>query len=218
MTNPKFRLTLFAIVLYLGACGCLDTKPDEGSELPPPPPVPDTPLPTPTFTTEPIEASFDPCIYYEGKEMKMVIYDILKDDKSFTMYVKVPGGVYAADWGDNEEFEFSAQMGALESLECRVYEGKQYMDRLYCFFPFAASYENTAQPFSVFMENCAEPIFAHPGVSLMVEEGSAAPPPASACGPEPAACGDDYETWCLCDGGLFYGCVGSPGTPVCFYP
>ena len=217
MANPKFHLTLFFTVLYMGACGCLAANQDKGAESTPPPIASDTPLPTPTFTIDPINVSPDPCIHFEGKEMKMVIYDILKGDKSFTMYVKVPGGVYAADWGD-KELEFSAQIGGLESLECKVYEGEQYMDRLYCFFPFAASYENTAQPFSLILENCAEPIFAHPGVSLMVEEGSAAPPPASACGPEPADCGGDHETWCLCDGGLFSGCVGAPGTPVCFYP
>lgn len=217
MANPKFHLTLFFVVLYMGACWCLEADPDMGMELTPKPPPTKTPLPTPTYTVDPMNVLSNPCIHFEGKEMSMVIYDILHGDSSFTMYVKVPGGVYAVEWEDEEDFEFSAQMGGLESLECKVYEGEQYVDRLYCFFPFNQSYENTAQPFTLFMANCPDPIFSHPAVSLMVEEVTKPPKAESACGPEPATCdGAAHELWCLCDGGLFSGCVG--GTPVCFYP
>jgi hypothetical protein len=184
-----------------------------------------TPLPTPTFTVDPIDVVIppDPCIHFEGKDMSMVIYDIHKGDSSFTMYVKVPGGVYAADWEDEKELAFSATMGELESLECKVLDSDQYADRLHCFFPFTMAYKNTAQPFFLFMETCLEPIFSHPEVSLMVE-GADKPTkePAAGCGPEPAACGAEYDAWCACDGGLFYGCVVclgcTEGEPACFYP
>jgi hypothetical protein len=215
MVNPKFHLMLFFIVLYMGACWCLEADPDKGMELTPNPTASDTPLPTPTYTLD-IFHVLDICDDYEKKEMSIVIYDIVQGDTSFTMYVKIPGGVYALNGGDKEDFEFSAQMGRLESLECKVYEGEQYMDRLYCFFPFNSDYKNTAQPFALYLADCPNPIFSHPAVSLMVEEVSAPPKPESACGPEPTDCGAAHEIWCLCDGGLFSGCV--EGTPVCFYP
>jgi len=217
MVNPKYKLIFFFVAIYICACWCLEGDFDNDAELTPNPTASNTPKPTPTFTLD-LSRVLHICEDYENKEMSIVIHNILQGASSFTMYIKIPGGVYPLIGGDKEEYEFSAQMGGLKSLECKVFESEKYRDRLYCFFPFTPDHKNTAQPFFLFMANCPEPIFSHPAVSLMVE-GIIKPPKAeseSPCGPEPSTCGIDHENWCLCDGGLGSGCV--EGAPVCFYP
>ena len=212
MNNRNLIKILLVLIILIGSsCWCLEGDPDAGMELTPKPVASDTPTPS-TPLMEAVQ--IDHCAQFETMEMNLVIHSIKEGDKSFTMYVKMTGGVPGLEKlfeGDESHWEYSAKIGGLESVRCSF---EAYAERLFCFFPITQGYYNTAQPFSLFVNECDEPIFGHPNLSLIVE--MAPEPPVSACGVEPASCGADHETWCSCDGGLFSGCVG--GTPVCFYP
>jgi hypothetical protein len=175
----------------------------------------DTPTETATPTQPPVSEETEPpnrCAYFEGLDFSIVVYSIYPGDSTVTLYTKFPGQVIGLgdDMNDGETWEYSAMLGNLESIQCQTFEGETYQGRLYCLFTFPPEYKDSAQRFTLQVNQCPEIIYEVPNLSLMVEEaasgssGGEGSGGSASCGapPEPT-CAGKYENWCDCQGGIF---------------
>jgi hypothetical protein len=219
------RLFLFTASLIVSACWCLtgdfDGIPQGQIPTVTPKPAQPTPLPTSTNTPEPED---DLCNFFKQLQIKVFFHDIYPEDTWMTMYFVIPGGVpgLEIDAASNREFVYTAELGDLVSKDCNF---RDYPERLYCLIELPPEAHNTSLPLRVHLKDCIDPIFSHPGVSLVDEEPTQFNDiPVDDCGARPSSetCNQDFSDWCACKGGSYQcelvGGIAVREVPVCILP
>jgi hypothetical protein len=148
-----------------------------------------------------------------------VVHTISYGDTTVTTYTKFPDTVVG--YGD-DAFKYYGTLGNEESLECMIFEGETYKERVYCMFPITKGDYNSARHYKLMVEGCDEIIHEVPMLSLMVDEdttGSAGSGGSPSCGemPDPL-CAGKYESWCNCMGGSFSCIDPSIQMAICWLP
>jgi hypothetical protein len=187
------------------------------------------------------------CELFPEANLPIFLLEVYPESSSLILYVEFPEGVTGLEDGTEDGFpwEYSANLGDMQSTWCALFEGEDYAGRLYCMLPLPKEYQNAAKPFSLYVNYCESPIVTIPALSVMVEEkpavgssngsggsGSETTPEGyagiivqlfSICGSEPPGgftCKSEYADWCTCMSGS-YECSGEGmglETNMCHFP
>lgn len=106
-----------------------------------------------------------PCDIFLTEELELVTSYVNRDSGLFTLYLKTnfpyPDILSEVDWG------YTASLGEVPAELCN-HQG--FEDRLYCIFYLPESYYDSRQTLEMYSNFCLEPIFTHPGVSVLTTD------------------------------------------------
>ena len=173
-----------------GACdpGAYEFDPNNPPAPPPPPPTP-----------EPDSSSYTRCDPFDEHDLTLILHSIPLGTTNLTLYTEMlstemlsvfPGSDLAIP-GDQAPWIYTALLGDTESDECYVYEFASR--RLYCDFVLPATALGSTQNFSLHLNECEDPIFFQPRVSILEPQEE-----------EPTCNQYANERSCLAYGGTFY--------------
>jgi len=163
--------------------------------LPPPPPPP---MPEPSGET-------DNCDPFAGLEISVHLLNINPNTMSLPIYLRFPGAV--PDLGPDGSMPYRGTLGSLDSSLCNQ---QGFEDRLYCMFILEPSSPGTLQDLEIYKEDCPEPVFTLPRLSIPEIPRPEIPEiPSSTCQADlgPGACADA--------GGAY---ISDVDTPFCYCP
>lgn len=122
-----------------------------------------TPTPTPTLTPTP---EVTRCDLFDGENATVTTFDIPIYTTNQDLYVEFPHPLWGLEEpvpGDDGEWVYAALLGSTPATEC-TYEG--YSGRVYCDFVLPEAALDTALQLEIYVNECAEPIYVHPWVSI----------------------------------------------------
>ncbi len=216
-----FGLVLIPVIFLMVGCGNTGNDNVTLSDVDLPGAQTQSPPTQPPETQTP-----DDCEVYEGLELDIVVHTILDGDTTVTLYSKFPDEEAALA---DEALGYFATLGGKECLESRVFEGEDYIGRVYHICKISKGDYNALRHYMMFREGCDEAVHDVPMLSLMVEGGETTSGSGGSggssgglkrwCGimPEPL-CAGKYEDWCDCKGGTFSCIDPSLQIAVCWLP
>ena len=146
------------------------------SAPPPPPPLPPTPEP-PDET-----ANCDP---FAELDISVRMLNINPDTMTLPVYLRFPGAV--PDLGEDGTMPYRGTLGSLDSSLCNQ---QGFKDRLYCMFTLEPSTPGTLQDLEIYKEDCPEPVFTLPRLTIPGVPNDDQPGPACQADLGPSACAD----------------------------
>ena len=158
---------------------------------PPPPPAPPPPAPGPG------SSSSTRCDLFDEQELSLVLHSIPLGTTNLTLYTEMLSGVPGLELeipGDQAPWIYTALLGDTESGECSVQEYAS--GRLYCDFVLPVTTLGSARNFSLYLNECEDPIFFQPRVSIL--EPQADEPSLMTCEKELD------EASCVAAGGIYH--------------
>lgn len=170
------------------------------ANAPPPPAPPPPPPPLPQATEPPDESAA--CDPFAGLEISVRLLNINPGTMSLPVYLRFPGPV--PDLGGDGTMPYRGTLGSLASFLCNQ---QGFEDRLYCMFTLQPSTPGTLQDLEIYKENCPEPVFTLP--SLTIPEVPNDDQPGSTCQ------SDLGSSACAEAGGAY---MGDEPVPYCYCP
>ncbi|MEE8355967.1 MAG: hypothetical protein V3R33_01545, partial [Anaerolineales bacterium] len=165
------------------------------SAPPPPPPLPPTPEPS---------DETDDCDPFAGLDISVRLLNINPNTLSLPMYLRFPGAV--PDLGPDGSMPYRGTLGSLDSSLCNQ---QGFEDRLYCMFTLQPSTPGTLQELEIYKEDCPEPVFTLPRLTIPEVTNDDQPGPGTTCQADlgSSACaeaggfymGDVPDPFCSCD-------------------
>jgi len=166
----------------------------------PPAPLPPPPLPP---TPEPSDET-DDCDPFAGLDISVRMLNINPTNLSLPVYLRFPGAV--PDLGPDGYMPYRGTLGSLDSSLCNQ---QGFEDRLYCMFTLQPSTPGTLQELEIYKEDCPEPVFTLPRLTIPEVPSDDQPGPGTTCQADlgPSACaevggfymGDVPDPFCSCD-------------------
>jgi hypothetical protein len=143
----------------------------------PPPPAPPPPAPAPMPEPSGETGNCDP---FAGLEISVRLLNINPGTMSLPVYLRFPGAVPGL--GGEGIMPYRGTLGSLDSSLCNQ---QGFEDRLYCMFTLEPSTPGTLQDLEIYKEDCSEPVFTLPRLSIPEV-------PSSTCQSDlgPSACAD----------------------------
>jgi len=154
------------------------------------PSSPDPPVPPPPMPDNPPDDSSENCPPFEDLDISVVLLNVPADTLVLPLYFRFPGAVPGQD-----ETEFKAQLGNLESYKC---DQQGFEDRLYCMFNLTPDLPGMALDLLLYKDDCEDPSYTLPKVTIPELRGSI---------PDPKLqCSEDLdEEACVATGGEMSG-------------
>lgn len=168
------------------------------------PPAPLPPLP-PTPTLEPSDETAE-CDPFAGLEISVHLLNINRNTMSLPLYLRFPGAV--PDLGGDGTMPYRGNLGGEESSLCNQ---QGFEDRLYCMFTLQPSTPGTLQNLEIFKEDCPEPVFTLPRLTIPEVPNDDQP------GNQPGTtCQADLGEKACADAGGIY--ISNVDKPYCYCP
>ncbi|NQS92042.1 MAG: hypothetical protein HQ574_06490, partial [Chloroflexi bacterium] len=123
----------------------------------PPAPLPPPPLPP---TPEPSDETAD-CDPFAELEISVHMLNINPANLSLPVYLRFPGAVPGI--GEDGTMPYRGNLGGEESSLCNQ---QGFEDRLYCMFTLQPSTPGSLQNLEIFKEDCPEPVFTLPRLTI----------------------------------------------------
>ena len=100
------------------------------------------------------------CNPFADLELSLVLLNLPSDTRDLPVYLRVNAEAFPGMNGEPST-QYNAKLGTIASHIC----GPQgFPDRLYCMFNIPKGMEGTAQPFSLWLPDCPEPVFELPAI------------------------------------------------------
>jgi len=140
------------------------------------------------------------CDPFYDMELSLVVLPILPDIKVLPLYLKtingvVPGLMPPPD--DGKPWEYYALLGDVKSNSCGL---QGFEDRLYCMFTVTPEMAGSAADFSIFLNECKDPVFTQLSVTIpemMICSRDLGPANCKAAGGKMST-GADTAPYCIC--------------------
>jgi hypothetical protein len=166
----------------------------------PPAPLPPPPLPP---TPEPSDETAN-CDPFTGLDISVRLLNINPNTMSLPIYLRFPGAV--PDLGPDGSMPYWGTLGSLDSFLCNQ---QGFEDRLYCMFTLQPSTPGTLQELEIYKEDCPEPVFTLPRLTIPEVPNDDQPGPGTTC---QANLG---EKACADAGGIY---ISNVDKPYCYCP
>jgi len=143
------------------------------------------------------------CNPFEGLEPRFVLLNLPPDTKNLPVYMKVAEGIFPG-FEVEPPLPYIAELGTEKAYKISQ---QGFPDRAYFMFNIPQGMEGTAQPFTLWLPDCPEPVYQLSAVQIPVSKPLE--PVAPACS------ADLDERACIAAGGTYYPINDTTSTCIC---